>query len=30
LGFGFNFSKNRVFGWVLGFFKIKKKIGELH
>jgi hypothetical protein len=26
LGFGFYFSKNRVFGWVLSFFKIKKKM----
>jgi hypothetical protein len=26
LGFGFYFSKNSVFGWVLGFFKIKKKM----
>jgi hypothetical protein len=26
LGFGFYFSKNPVFGWVLGFFKIKKKL----
>jgi hypothetical protein len=26
LGFGFYFSKNRVFGWVLGFSKIKKKL----
>jgi hypothetical protein len=25
LGFGLYFSKNLVFGWVLGFFKIKKK-----
>jgi hypothetical protein len=25
LGFGFYFSKNPVFDWVLGFFKIKKK-----
>jgi hypothetical protein len=24
LGFGFYFSKNTVFGWVLGFFKKKK------
>jgi hypothetical protein len=24
LGFGFYFSKNPAFGWVLGFFKIKK------
>jgi hypothetical protein len=24
LGFGFYFSKNPVFGWVLGFFKLKK------
>jgi hypothetical protein len=24
LGFGFYFSKNPVFGWVLGFFKKKK------
>jgi hypothetical protein len=24
LGFGFYFSKNPVFGWVLGFSKLKK------
>jgi hypothetical protein len=29
LGFGFYFSKNPVFGWVLGFFKIKNKKLEI-
>jgi hypothetical protein len=29
LGFGFYFSKNPVFGWVLGFFKKKKNKMEI-